>query len=93
MAKSVELRAATVALRSFQLTRSLIKQAKRLRAIPKEFRESESAAEVNDKCVGWVRGSAIGEDEFTNYLLFVHDGDLYIYAWPGYKGIAKQIYI
>lgn len=90
MAKQVDLRSSEVKLRSFTLNRSVIRQAKRLRSIPKEFRDG---SDVNDKCVGYVHGSAIGEDEHTLYLLFVHEDDLYLYGWPAYAGKAKQLYV
>ncbi len=92
MAKSVELRSIKVELRTFPVTRALLKQAKHLHSLPQVFRV-EGGTDVNETCIGWVRGSAIGEDEYTNYLVFVHNEQLYIYGWPGYKGVAKQFYI
>ncbi len=92
MAKSVDLRSMKVELRTFQVTRALLKQAKKLTRLSEVFLTG-NGEDVNEKCIGWVRGSAIGEDEYTNYLIFVHNEQLYMYGWPGYKGIAKQFYV
>lgn len=91
MAKSVDLYYSTrLTLRSFTLKRSLLKQAKRLKRLTEEFLDGK---DVNEKCIGYVKGSAFGEDEHTDFLIFIHKFDLYIFGWPGYKGKAKQIYM
>lgn len=97
MSKSVDLRSAAVSVRSFTLTRSLIKQGKLLRSLPKAFlrerKEGEESNDVNEKCIGYVMGSALGWDEYTSYLIFIHLDDLYVYGWSGYKGVAKRLYV
>ncbi len=87
----MELRSAEIVLRSFKLTKALIKQAKRITSgLPPFFWKD---GDVTDKCIGYVKGVAIGEDEYTPYLLFLHNDDLYMFGYPGYKGKAKQLYL
>jgi hypothetical protein len=44
--------------------------------------------------VGWIHGSVLGE-VYTKYILFVKDGDGFLYGWPGFKPEpwCKQLYI
>ena len=92
----VELRSATLELRSYKLTRSLLKQAKKLNSLGEPFQvKVGDGYELNqDYCVGYIHGSVLG-DEFSLYVIFVKDGDLYLFNWPGFKPPpwCKRIYV
>ncbi len=88
----VTVRIAEVQLRTCKLTKALLKQARQLQHLDKGLRD-ESGTDVNEKCIGWVHGAALGLDEWTRYLVFTHNGDLFLFGWAGYKGKAKQLYV
>ena len=92
----VNLKSADIKLRSMPLTRSLLKQAKKLEKIPGKFRiETEEGGKLNPQyCIGYVHGSVVG-DEFSLIVLFVYEGDLFTYNWPGFKpeSWCKRIYV
>lgn len=45
-------------------------------------------------CAGWIAGSVLGE-KHDLFLLFVKDGDLFLFNWPGFKPEpwCRQIYV
>jgi hypothetical protein len=57
--------------------------------------KNNSVGKLNPEyVVGWIHGSVLGE-VYTKYILFVKDGDGFLYGWPGFKPEpwCKQLYI
>jgi hypothetical protein len=47
-----------------------------------------------DCCIGWVAGHVLGDDG-VKAVLFVKDGDAWVFLWPGFRppSWCKQIYV
>jgi len=79
----VNLRAADVKLRAMPLTRSLLKQSRRLTSLPNDFMERDAEGKVTgnvgqEYCIGYVHGSVL-QEEHGFFILFVKNGDLFRY--------------
>lgn len=103
---TVNVRGATVEVRSLSVTKSLLKQVRVFKQTPPEpFCQMPPAEETLGKVrvlpehvIGWFRGSVLGEEE-DDFVLFLKDGDLVLgkmgrhsFRWLLPKE-CKQLYI
>jgi hypothetical protein len=100
----LEVRGATIVVRSVSLTKNLLKQMRRIHSWPRDWeleeRDENSIKKPDPKyIVGYLSGVAIGEYEHDYYLLLQdHEGDYCLMKvgdirWWTKKTGCKQLYI
>lgn len=80
MATEIQVRGATIPVRSLPVTRHLLKQCRVFKGTPPlpfcEVADDHMGRTkvLPEYAIGWFRGSVLG-DEFSDFVMFVKDGD------------------
>lgn len=90
----VNVRTATVEIRTVKLSAKLFKQVRVLSGYTDVVAIFGTVDEMQKHILGWITGAACGHDEWHNFYLLAKDGDIFLTYAPS-EGIKKykQIYV